>query len=272
MKLVRFGGRWGSVERVRKALAAVWPQQSVWLATVLVGWVVAAWPAGTGDGVRAWAAEPATEIPVSMAMEDDGEFARKADIMHGPRWQEAITELGNWLTTQVIYPPAEVQRIKVRFNERVAAMSSYELEYLIDSISRKLDLLKTPEARDAKAWLGEYLSAMSDARRAQELRNIPNVLEMNAAQLWEEIQRIDRKRAALQNRQRGFETQRGTQVDRATANRQASAAAAQAAAARVCSAPAHSPYRQGGGSPPFSDVPPRRMSIGVGPMGAMISM
>ena len=60
-----------------------------------------------------------------------------------------------------------MQRIKVRFNERVAAMSSYELEYLIDSISLKLDLLKTPEARDAKAWLGEYISAMSDARRAE---------------------------------------------------------------------------------------------------------
>ena len=271
MRLLRCRGRWSAGERARKAVAAVWPQ-SVWVAAVLAGGFVAAWPAGQGDGVRVWAAEPATQSPASTSSDDDGEFARKADIMHGSRWQQAITELGNWLTTQVIYSPAEVQRIKVRFNERVSAMSSYELEYLIDSISLKLDLLKTPEARDAKAWLGEYLSAMSDARRAQELREIPNVLEMNAAQLWEEIQRIDRKRAALQNRQQGFESQRGTQVDRVAANRQASAAAAQAAAARVRSAPAHSPYRQGGGSPPFSDIQPRRATVTVGPMGAMISM
>ncbi len=271
MSHIQCRGRWVAAEQAGKA-SVVWPQRLVWMAAVLVGGLVAAWPAGQGGGGRVWAAGPATEGPAATWAEDDGDFARKADIMHSSRWQQAITELGNWLTTQIIYSPAEVQQIKVRFNERVAAMSSYELEYLIDSISLKLDLLKTPEARDAKAWLGEYLSAMSDARRAEELRGIPNVLQMNAAQLWEEIQRIDRKRAALQSRQEGFDSQRGTQVDRVAANRQATSAAAQAAAARVRSAPAHSPYRQGGGSPPFSDVQPRRMSIGVGPMGAMISL
>jgi hypothetical protein len=60
-------------------------------------------------------------------------------------------------------------------------MSSYELEYLLDSISLKLEILDTPQGRDAKAWVGEYLAAMSDARRAQALRQIPNVLDLNAA-------------------------------------------------------------------------------------------
>jgi hypothetical protein len=146
-------------------------------------------------------------------------------------------------------------------------MSSYELEYLLDSISGKLELLDTAEARDAKAWLGEYLSAMSDARRAEELRKIPNLLDMNAAQLWQEIQRIDRMRATLQQRQQGFEERRGVLVERASASRQATAAASQAAAARARSAPAHSPYRQGGGSPPFSDVQRQPPLIGIGMFG-----
>jgi hypothetical protein len=154
----------------------------------------------------------------------------------------------------------------------VAAMSSYELEYLLDSIDQKMRLLETPQARDAKAWLGEYLSAMSDSRRAQELRNVPNLLDMDAAQLWQEIQRIDRKRATLQQRQQGVTARQAALADRAASNRQASADAARAAATRLRSAPAHSPYRQGGGSPPFSDVQPRRMSIGVGPLGAFIGM
>lgn len=200
----------------------------------------------------------------------DGDLARKADILHGPRWQRAMTELAGWLATQTIHTPAEVRRIKIRFNERVEAMSSHELEYLLDSISVKLELLDTPEARDAKAWLGEYLSAMSDARRARELRTIPNILEMNASQLWEEIQRIDRTRASLQQRQQGFEMRRDLMVERAAAGRQATAAASQATAARLRSAPSHSPYRHGGGSPPFSDVQPRRLSIAVGPFGAYI--
>ena len=151
-------------------------------------------------------------------------------------------------------------------------MSSYELEYLLDSVDQKMRLLDTPQARDAKAWLGEYLSAMSDARRAQELRNVPNLLDMNAAQLWDEIQRIDRKRAALQQRQQGVVARQGVLVDRATANRQATGEAARATANRLRSAPAHSPYRQGVGSPPFSDVQPRPLAIGVGLMGPFIGM
>ena len=200
------------------------------------------------------------------------DLARKADIMHGSQWQRAVTELGNWLAIQKVYTPAEVRRIKVRFNEQVAAMSSYEIEYLLDSVDQKMRLLDTPQARDAKDWLGEYLSAMSDARRSQELRNVPNLLDMNAAQLWEEIQRIDRKRAALQQRQQGVVARQGALADRATTNRQASAEAVRATANRLRSAPAHSPYRRGGGSAPFSDVQRRRMSIGVGPMGAFIGM
>jgi hypothetical protein len=211
------------------------------------------------------AVEPAIE-----ADDDDGDFARKADIMHGPRWQRTIAEFGGWLTTQTLYSPADVQRIKRQFNTRVATMSSYELEYLLDSISAKLQLLDTPEARDVKAWLGEYLSAMSDARRAEALRGVPDLLDMNATQLWQEIQRVDRLRATLRERQQASEARQSVLAERATAGRQATAAASQAAAARARSAPAHSPYRQGGGSPPFADVQRRQPVIPFGIFGGFM--
>ena len=231
-------------------------------------------------GVVAMAVTPAAfreeflQAVAADAVPGSGEcdLARKADIMHGAEWQRVIAELGGWLATQTVYPPAEVRRIKVRFNERVAAMSSYELEYLLDSIDEKMRLLDAPGARDAKAWLGEYLSAMSDARRAQELRNVPNLIDMTAAQLREEILRIDRMRGSLQQRQQGVAARQNVLVDRATEGRQASADAARATAERLRAAPAQAPARQGGGKPPFSDAPQRRMSIGVGPMGAFIQM
>lgn len=204
--------------------------------------------------------------------EDDGELARKYDVLRSPEWQRAVAELGNWLATQSVYTPSEVRRIKVQFNDQVAAMSSYELEYLIDSIAAKLRLLETPEARDAKAWLGEYLAAMSDARRAQALRNVPNILDMSADQLWQEIQRIDALRGRLRERQQGVESRQSTLAARASAGRAATSAASREAAARPRTAPAHSPYRSGGGTPPFSVIQPRRMSIGVGPMGACIML
>jgi hypothetical protein len=210
--------------------------------------------------------------PVGSVIEadaDDGDLARKADIMHGSRWQRAIAEFGGWLSTQTIYGPSEVRGIKTQFNDRVAAMSSYELEYLLDSLSAKLELLDTPESRDAQAWLGEYLFAMSDARRAAELRKIPNLLDLNAAQLWQEIQRIDRLRTTLGQRQENVVARQEVLAERAAAKRQATAAASQAAAARARSAPAHSPYRQGGGSAPFSDVQ-RRPPMFIGLFGGLM--
>jgi len=227
--------------------------------------VLAGWTGLHCHVATARAVEPAIE-----ADDDDGDFARKADIMHGPRWQRTIAEFGGWLTTQTLYSPADVQRIKRQFNARVATMSSYELEYLLDSISAKLQLLDTPEARDVKAWLGEYLSAMSDARRAEALRGVPDLLDMNATQLWQEIQRVDRLRATLRERQQASEARQSVLAERATAGRQATAAASQAAAARARSAPAHSPYRQGGGSPPFADVQRRQPVIPFGIFGGFM--
>lgn len=219
------------------------------------------------------AAEPAGGRSIARSQEwDDGELARKYEILRSPDWQRAIAEFAAWLDTQTVYSRPEVRRIKLQFNERVAAMSSFELEYLLESMAAKMRLLDTPQARDAKAWLGEYLAAMSDARRARELGNVPNILDMSAAQLWEEIGRIDSLRQALQQRQQGVESRQDTLARRAVAGRQATSAASRAAAARQHSAPSHSPYRSGGGTPPFSDVQPRRMSIGVGMFGACIML
>lgn len=229
-------------------------------------WAFASWPVVPA----ARAADPVAGGTTVRSEDDDGEFARKYDLLNSPQWRRAIAELGGWLATQSIYTPAEVRRIKAQFNDRVAAMSSHELEYLLDSISAKLRLLDTPEARDAKAWLGEYLSAMSDSRRARELRAIPNILDMTADQLWREIQRIDSMRGTMRQRQQGVESRQAALAGRADAGRESTSAAARAAAARLRAAPSHSPYRSGGGSPPFSDVQPRRMSVGVGPFGAFV--
>lgn len=199
------------------------------------------------------------------AVDDDGcDLARKHDLLSSPDWQRAVAELGGWLRVQRVYPPAEVRRIKARFNDRVASMSSYELEYLLDSIAGKMRLLETPEAADAKAWLGEYLSAMTDARRAREMRDIPDILEMSADELWREIVRIDALKAQVQARQQGVDAKQSALADRAAAGRASTAAASQAAAARARSAPSHSPYRSGPGKTPFSDYQPRRMQIVVG--------
>jgi FtsZ-binding cell division protein ZapB len=210
----------------------------------------------------------------SQATPEDA--ARKVEIMSGPRWRRAIFELGEWLSSQEIYSPQEVSRIKADFNRRVAGMSSYELEYLLDDLDAKFKVLETPEARDAKAWLGQYLSAMSDQRRAEALRDVPDVVTMTSSQLQQEINRIEQKRMSLQQRQQAFDQSRDVLVQRAADNRQQTAAAAAAAMAQARSSASFSPYRTGGGGgggakPPFSDAKGSGMSVGVGPWGAYVS-
>jgi len=219
---------------------------------------------------------PGARTMPSQATPEDA--ARKVEIMSGERWRRAIFELGEWLSAQQIYSPQEVSRIKADFNRRVAGMSSYELEYLLDDLDAKFKVLETPEARDAKAWLGQYLSAMSDQRRAEALRDVPDVVTMTSAQLQDEINRIEQKRVALQQRQQAFDQSRDVLVQQADANRQQTAAAAAAAMAQTRSSASFSPYRTGGGGggggggkPPFSDAKGSGLSVGVGPWGAYVS-
>lgn len=235
------------------------------LALALFGGVAATRPAAVSaaDDDRA----------VADAQDD---LAAKTELLQSPRWRRAIFELGEWLSTQSIYSPQEVQRIKAGFNDKVMRMSSRELEYLLDDLEAKFKVMDTPEAREARAWVGQYLSAMSDRKRAEVLKDVPNVVDMSAGQLAMELQKIEQTRGALRDRQARFEEGRGELASAAEANRQATAKAAAAAATQMNASPSYSPYRSGSGggsqgSPPFSNAHVGSgMSIGVGPWGAYV--
>ena len=199
------------------------------------------------------AASPADKPADKAAPQSEDDIAKKATILRSPRWRRAIFELGEWLDTQQIYPPKQVMKIKSDFNHRVAKMSSYELEYLLEDLESKFKVIDSPEAKDARAWVGQYLSAMSDRKR-------------------EEIQKIETKRQSLQQQQAAFDQGRQVMVDQAQVARQQTAQAAAMAAAQS-SGPAYSPYRsQGGGKPPFSDNHGGGMTVYSGPFGAGVSM
>jgi hypothetical protein len=229
-------------------------------------------PAPTGP--PAPTAQPAAAgQPAAAPAADDaaGDIARKAEIMNSARWRRAIFELGEWLATQQIYTAEQVRQIKLDFNRRVAAMSSYELDYLLDDLDAKFKILDTPEAKDARSWVGQYMSAMSDRKRAEVLKDVPDVVKMSSGQLQEEIQKIEQQRTALQRRQAAFDQGREQLVGQAQAARQQTAAAA-AAAMSQSGGMSYSPYRsQGGGKPPFSDAHSSGMSVGVGPFGAYVN-
>ena len=231
-------------------------------------------PTNSG-GPTAQDADPAPQ-EAKPSDDDGGDLVKKAAIMNSPRWRRAIFELGEWLSAQSIYTPAQVRNIKADFNHKVEKMSSHDLEYLLDDLDAKFQVLDTPEARDARSWVAQYLSVMSDQKRAETLKDVPNIVTMSAAQLQQEIQKIEQKRNSLQQQQAAFDEGRQQLVLQAQAARQQTAAAS-AAAMRGTGGVSYSPYRGGGGSggggkPPFSDVGGSGMSITSGPFGAYVSM
>ena len=255
--------------------------------TLLTGLILAtglgrlseAQPPAKNGGATATPSTPAAQPPESAANDDgDGEsdLEQKVAIMNSPRWRRAIFELGEWLSAQAIYSPTQVRNIKADFNRKVEKMSPHDLEYLLDDLDEKFEILDTPEARDARSWVAQYLSVMSDQKRAEALKDVPNVVTMTAGQLQQEIQKIEQKRGSLQQQQAAFDEGRQQLVQRAQAARQQTAAAS-AAAMRGTGNVSYSPYRGGGGGggggkPPFSDVQGSGMSIMSGPFGAYVSM
>jgi hypothetical protein len=150
-------------------------------------------------------AEPAAQQPAAKEV-------TKADIINSTEFRRAMFEFNEWLTSQPIYTPQQVAQIKDQFNHRVAEMTAPELGYLLADLEEKMQIINTPDAREARAWMAQYLSVMSDKKRAQTLKDVPNVATMTAAQLATEIAKIQQTRDSMDNAQAAFERGQAAQV------------------------------------------------------------
>jgi hypothetical protein len=216
------------------------------------------------------AANPAAARAASVATDDD-EAQRKAEVLAGSRWRRAMHELDEWLVAQPVYSPDRVQRIKGDLATRTAGMTSYELEYMLEGLDDKLHLLESPEATEAREWLGRYLAVMADDRRAALLTAVPDVLEMSAADLAAKLTEIEEKRTKVERGARESRRSRrefGTFIDDA----RRSEAADRARLGRIRRGDAaFSPYRgQPVGSPPFPDTFDSPTVVGVGPWTSFV--
>ncbi|MFM8733946.1 MAG: hypothetical protein ACKOC8_01940 [Pirellulales bacterium] len=220
------------------------------------------------------AARGQDEAPSSTpdeAREGFEERYRKAEILASPRWRRAMFELDQWLAVQPVSTPTQVRQIKAALAERVARMSSYELDYLLDTLDFKLRVLESPEAIEAREWLGRYLSVMADDRRAAALGELPDVVEMTAGELLEGLRAVEEKRAAVERESR--RVVRGRQEFGAfVRERRAADEMTRSRMSRIRRGDvSFSPYRgQPVADPPFADAWGSPTVIGVGPWGTFV--
>ncbi|MFM7185397.1 MAG: hypothetical protein ACKO4Z_11585 [Planctomycetota bacterium] len=233
-----------------------------WLPPLLM---VAAMLAGLPEPAGAESPEPAA--PDQPAATTD-ERVRKAEILASERWRRAMFEFREWLETQPVYSPSQVRGIRADLDRRVAAMSSWEVEYLLETLDTKLRILESPRAIEAREWLARYLEAMTDRRRADLLAGVPSVLDLSAAELAVRLRQVEAARQAVEahadrsrrtNRETAALVPRARDADAATRRRLERIRRGEAA---------FSPYRpQPVADPPFSDAVAGPPALMVGPWG-----
>ena len=184
----------------------------------------------------------------AIAHQDSQEEARRA-IIGSDRWRRAARQFDEWLSVQRIYRDDEVESIKAEMKQRVAHMSPSELEDFLDDMEARLHVLLSPETADVRSWLNQFLAVARNPEQ-QLGRERPDVLNMNASQIRQELQWLQQERESRQQAQQAFNRARGIQAQSAQ-EVQAARRAARAPMPNRGGWPANTP-------PPRNESSPRR--------------
>jgi hypothetical protein len=88
-------------------------------------------------------------------------------------------------------------------------MSPSELEDFAADMEDRLQVLMSPEAEDARQWLQQFLAVARNPEQ-QLGRSMPDVMNMTASQIRQEIQWLQRHRESRQQSHAAFNQSRNT--------------------------------------------------------------
>jgi len=183
---------------------------SVCLGEAVIGLFATVCVAGQAIGqtppLKGGNAVPSTGGPTNAAAP-----AEVNKILASERWKKVQAEFEKWLSVQVIYTPSQVDDLKKKLAAQVQRMSPTEIEQFLDQWDAKLKVLLSPDAAEAREWLGQYLSVIANGRRREFLEGLgvnKDVSKLTAAQIEDQINAVRAKRLAFQQQRAGFEAGR----------------------------------------------------------------
>ena len=126
---------------------------------------------------------------------DFGDAETREEILESPRWKKLVNSFDDWMTVQNIYTEGQTAELVRGLKKKVSTMSPEELKGFIVDTEKRLSVLMSDEAREARS----YLSVATMGYRQKMLaRNgmMPNVFGMSVAELRQELQEFQQQRAA----------------------------------------------------------------------------
>jgi TolA-binding protein len=205
----------------------------------------------------------APSAPAAPAGATAANEAQRQQILQSDRWRAAVHGMEQWLSIQKIYTPQEVAVLRAQFKARIDRMSPAELQDQLTRIEEKLAVLSSPEAEDARRWLGQFLAVQAKYSDAQLRQMRPDIANMTAAQIRQELARFQARRGQMQGTQAATQQGRALQFQSAQnlqAQRRQAQDAARTQAAQSASTAA---------SFPQPSQPPRQQTVPV-PIGPPI--
>jgi hypothetical protein len=184
--------------------------------------------------------------------------------------------LHDWLTVQQVYPAEQVAAIQQQLSARVSQMTPREAEEFMKAMEERLEVLTSPEAEEARQWLAHFFATRRNPE-AQLRRSRPDVLNMTASQIRQELQWLQQHREGRQLSNAAFAQARAAQQQTALgfqdARQQAQMRAAESRS-RAAANQFRSPYApRPQNLPNTSDLQPKPMGTpiySVSPWGTPI--
>ncbi len=196
----------------------------------------------------------------------DPQDAERQKIFESDEWRQLSRTFDEWLTVQQIYTPEEIATISADLQHRVATMSPRELREFQHDMMDRLHVLLSPEAAEARHWLEQFVARTVNPEQ-QLGRNRPDVLNMNASQIRQEILWLEQQRGKRLQAQAAFERGRALQSQSALDARAAQQASNQNAINRS-SWPANTPRTRSPYAPRREREPSRESPVYmIGPWG-----
>jgi len=163
-------------------------------------------------------ATPAVVSPVAAPRDTmaaaavNDESAAKKRILESPAWQQAVQGFHDWLSVQVVYDQEEIPQLEKQFRDKVDKMSASQLQGFLADLQQKLKIMNGQQAMEARAWAEDYLSKFTPAAAEKFRRTLPDVANMNAAQLQQALYGLQQRQQGDAAGQRAFDQVRDQQV------------------------------------------------------------